>query len=150
MILNSYRFIWLLGVFLLIGCAGENSIANRPGFNRSIHMQSFYSTRAESVGTVLKGESSFYGPGFHQRKTANGESYDQNAYTCAHKTLPFHTVLRVTLPSTGKSVDVRVNDRGPYKDGRIIDLSVAAAKKIGLTPLGVAPVEAVVIKVATQ
>lgn len=146
MTLNNLTKGLLIVVLILAGCAGKNSISSRPGYNRSIHMQGFYTVRAEANGTVLKGEASYYGPGFHGRPTANGERYDQNAYTCAHKTLPFHTILRVTLPSTGQSVDVRVNDRGPYKDGRILDLSVAAAKKIGLVPLGVASVEAQVIQ----
>lgn len=109
-------------------------------------MQSFYEVEPEPVGTVLSGEASFYGPGFHGNKTASGETYNQNSYTCAHKTLPFNTVLRVSLPQTGKNVDVRVNDRGPYKDGRILDLSVSAAKQLGLVPLGVAEVEAEVVK----
>ena len=109
-------------------------------------MIGFYEVEPQPVGTVISGEASFYGPGFHGNKTASGEAYNQNAMTCAHKTLPLGTVLRVTLPQTGKQADVRVNDRGPYKDGRILDLSVAAAKQIGLAPLGVAEVEAEVIR----
>jgi len=136
----------LLVATVLVGCAGSASIGARKGYNRSIHMQDFYEVEAQPVGTVLSGEASYYGPGFHGKKTASGETYDQNALTCAHKTLPFQTVLRVTLPKTGKNVEVRVNDRGPYMDGRILDLSQSAAQRLGLIPLGLAEVEAEVVR----
>ncbi|MBZ0264503.1 septal ring lytic transglycosylase RlpA family protein, partial [bacterium] len=84
------------------------------------------------TNSSFEGEASFYGPGFHGNLTANGEIYNQNDFTCAHPSLPFNTLLRVTYLKTGKSVEVRVNDRGPYKKKRIIDLSVAAAKEIGM------------------
>lgn len=73
--------------------------------------------------------ASWYGPGFHGRKTANGERFNQNAMTAAHKTLPFGTMVRVSHGK--KSVTVRINDRGPYVRGRSIDLSKAAARAIG-------------------
>lgn len=78
------------------------------------------------------GIASWYGPGFNGKRTANGETYDQFAMTAAHKTLPFGTWVRVTSVATGAYVEVRINDRGPYIDGRIIDLSFAAAQKIGM------------------
>lgn len=87
------------------------------------------------------GPASWYGPGFHGRKTASGERYNQNALTAAHRTLPFGTNVSVTNLENGKSVIVRINDRGPYVRGRIIDLSKAAAIKIGLTGRGVADVK---------
>lgn len=74
--------------------------------------------------------ASYYGPGFHGRKTASGQIYNQNAHTCAHKTLPFGTYLRVTY--NGKTTHCTVNDRGPFIRGRDIDLSVACARDIGL------------------
>lgn len=80
--------------------------------------------------------ASWYGPGFHGKPTASGELYDMYALTCAHKTLPFGTRLRVTNPDNGRSAEVVVNDRGPFVDGRDIDLSYAAAKKIGLVADG--------------
>jgi rare lipoprotein A len=76
--------------------------------------------------------ASWYGPGFHGKHTASGQRYDMYAMTCAHKTLPFGTRLRVTNPENGRSAEVVVNDRGPFVSGRDIDLSYAAAKKIGL------------------
>lgn len=89
--------------------------------------------------------ASFYGGKFHGRKTASGERFDKNALTCAHKSLPFDTVLIVTNPKNGKSVTVRVNDRGPFIRGRDVDLSYAAAKEIGMIQAGVIPVEVVII-----
>lgn len=88
-----------------------------------------------------KGKASWYGPGFAGRKTANGERFNPGAMTAAHKTLPFGTTVEVTNLQNGKRTVVRINDRGPYAGGRIIDLSKAAAKKIGLLQSGVAKVE---------
>jgi len=94
----------------------------------------------------LTGEASWYGKKFHGRQTASGETYDMYGFTAAHKTLPFHTVVRVTDPVTRKSVVVRITDRGPYVDGRIIDLSWAAASDLGLLRHGVIPVELDVLR----
>ncbi len=87
------------------------------------------------------GEASFYGPGFHGKKTATGEKFDQNDLTAAHPTLPLGTNATVTNLETGDSVDVKINDRGPYVKGRDIDLSKGAAKELGMTKDGVAPVK---------
>lgn len=81
--------------------------------------------------------ASWYGPKFHGKLAANGEIYDQMALTAAHKTLPFGTMLKLTNPSNGKSVLVRINDRGPYIEGRHIDLSKAAAIAVGSLEKGV-------------
>ncbi len=89
--------------------------------------------------------ASYYADYFHGRTTANGETFNQYAMTCAHKTLPFNTLLRVKNPKNGKTVEVRVNDRGPYPPGRDIDLSYGAAKKIGLIRPGVAEVEVFIL-----
>jgi rare lipoprotein A len=87
------------------------------------------------------GEASFYGPGFHGKKTATGERFDQNDLTAAHPTLPLGTKATVTNLETGDSVEVKINDRGPYAKGRDIDLSKGAAKELGMTKDGVAPVK---------
>ena len=87
------------------------------------------------------GEASFYGAGFHGKKTATGEKFDQNDKTAAHPTLPLGTKATVTNLENGASVDVRINDRGPYVKGRDIDLSKGAAKELGITKGGVAPVK---------
>jgi len=86
------------------------------------------------------GGASWYGPGFHGKKTASGERYNQNAMTAAHKTLPFGTIVKVTDQTTGKSVKVTINDRGPFHKGRIIDLSRAAADRLGTYDDGVGKV----------
>lgn len=86
------------------------------------------------------GLASWYGPGFHGGKTANGEKFDKHSMTAAHKTLPLPSIVKVTMVETGKTIYVRINDRGPFSKGRIIDLSYAAAKEIGLMRKGVAKV----------
>ncbi|MHB1390753.1 MAG: septal ring lytic transglycosylase RlpA family protein [Thermoleophilia bacterium] len=88
----------------------------------------------QPTGIVLSGQSSWYGPGFHGNRTANGEIYNMYAMTAAHKTLPFGTWLKVTY--SGRSVFVRINDRGPYVGARILDLSAGSAQAIGLTGVG--------------
>jgi rare lipoprotein A len=82
-------------------------------------------------------KTSWYGPRFHGKLTANGEIYDQNAMTAAHKSIKFGTLLRVTNPRTNKSIIVRINDRGPYIPGRQLDLSMAAAEELDVISSGV-------------
>jgi len=86
------------------------------------------------------GIASWYGPGFDGNLTANGEVYDMNGISAAHKTLPFGTVVRVVDFDTGRSIVVRINDRGPFIEGRIIDLSKGAAEKLGMVERGIIPV----------
>lgn len=93
---------------------------------------------------VQSGGASWYGPGFHGRKTANGETFNQNALTAASKTIRFNSIVRVTYK--GRSVDVRINDAGPYVGGRVIDLSKAAAAQIGLIGPGHGQVTLTLIK----
>jgi len=82
------------------------------------------------------GGASWYGPGFHGKKTASGSRFNENAMTAAHKSLPFGTVVKVTDQRTGKSIKVTITDRGPFHKGRIIDLSKAAAAKLGTKSAG--------------
>jgi rare lipoprotein A len=96
-------------------------------------------------GWTEKGIASWYGEPYHGRRTASGEIYDMNEMTAAHKTLDFGTVVKVVRRDTGADIKVRINDRGPFIEGRIIDLSFAAAKKIGLDIDGVAPVKIKVV-----
>lgn len=93
-----------------------------------------------------RGRASWYGPNFHGNLTANGERYDMYAMTAAHKTLPFGTRLRVVNVDNGRSAAVRVNDRGPYKKGRILDVSKAAAKELGMLGSGTARVRLYVVE----
>lgn len=96
--------------------------------------------------TPLEGFASWYGGKFHGERTASGEVFDTNLLTAAHRTLPFGTLVKVTNLATDKSVIVRINDRGPFVQDRIIDLSKAAADAIGLTPLGVTRVRMEVVQ----
>jgi rare lipoprotein A len=89
---------------------------------------------------VEVGLASFYGRAHHGRLTASGERFDMRAMTCAHRTLPFGTRVRVTDLETGRSVVVRVNDRGPYAESRVVDLSLGAARTLGIVERGVARV----------
>ncbi len=86
------------------------------------------------------GIASWYGPGFHGNLTANGETYDMHGVSAAHKTLPFGTVVRVIEFDTRRSIVVRINDRGPFVDGRIIDLSKGAAEELGIVDKGITKV----------
>jgi rare lipoprotein A len=92
------------------------------------------------AGSAEVGVASFYGHRFHGRLTASGARYDMHALTCAHPSAPFGTRLRVTELETGRAVVVTVNDRGPFARGRIVDLSLAAARALGLVERGVARV----------
>ena len=128
----------LVGVAILVsGCAGSY-----PRFRSAPNT---VAAPAAVVGP-MEGVASYYAEEFHGRKTANGETYDMNAMTAAHRTLPFNTLLKVTNKENGRSVNVRVNDRGPFKDNRIIDLSEAAAEKLGIVQNGTARVSLEVIK----
>ncbi len=84
----------------------------------------------------FEGYASWYGKAFHGKRTASGERFSMTAFTAAHRTLPFGTEVEVYYPVTGKSTKVRINDRGPYSKKRVIDLSYAAAKAIGLIKAG--------------
>jgi rare lipoprotein A len=95
---------------------------------------------------LQQGIASWYGPNFHGKQTANGERFDQHAMTAAHKRLPFNTLVRVVHRETGKNIIVRINDRGPFVDNRIIDLSRKAAEEIGMIGSGTAPVRLYIVK----
>jgi rare lipoprotein A len=100
------------------------------------------SPRRIGPGHALDGMASFYWQG---QKTASGEAFDRSAMTAAHPTLPFNTRVRVTQLQTGRSVEVRINDRGPFKPGRVIDLSHRAAEELGITARGLARVRLEVV-----
>ncbi len=91
----------------------------------------------KTTGKTEKGQASYYADKFHGRATASGEKYDKKKLTGAHRTLPFGTIVRVTNTANGKSVDIRINDRGPFKAGRIVDVSRAAAEKLDMIKAGV-------------
>lgn len=99
-----------------------------------------YHPLASAKNFVQTGKASWYGPGFHGKKTSNGERYNMHALTAAHKTLPLGTVVRVSNLDNGKNVIVRINDRGPFHGKRVIDLSKAAAARLGFVKQGMAKV----------
>lgn len=116
--------------------------------NTQFNPQGYYDKRALYV---LNGVASYYGDEFNGRSTANGERYDPNAYTAAHRTLPFGTIVRVTRKSTGDWVLVRINDRGPYgKRKRLMDLSKQAARRLGMLHDGIAQIRAEVLEVGQK
>lgn len=104
-----------------------------------------YHVMDTSIGYKKRGVASWYGKKFHGRPTSSGERYDMYAMTAAHKTLPLPTIVRVTNLKNGKSVVVKVNDRGPFIDDRIIDMSYAAAIELDMTGAGTVPVEVVAL-----
>ena len=99
-----------------------------------------YEVMGSSLGYLEVGIASWYGKKFHGRKTSNGERFDMYEVSAAHKTLPIPTVVRVTNLENSKKIDVRINDRGPFHDDRLIDLSMAAARALGFSEQGTAPV----------
>ena len=110
----------------------------------------WYQPIGSSHGFRQHGLASWYGKKFHGRKTSNGETYDMYQISAAHKTLPFDTYVRVHNLSNGKKLDVRINDRGPFVRGRVIDLSYKAAQELGIVGPGTATVEIVALGVAIK
>ena len=104
-----------------------------------------YYVKDSSTGYTERGIASWYGTKFHGRRTSSGETYDMYAMTAAHKSLPLPTYARVTHLRNGRSIVVKINDRGPFHEGRIIDLSYVAARKLGVVASGTAPVEVVAL-----
>jgi len=116
-------------------------IAPEPIPPGAVDLSTFEPPRDGTARHLGMGVASYYGRRFHGRLTANGERFNMNAMTAAHKTLPFGSRVRVTNPRNGRSVIVRINDRGPFIAGREIDLSRGAAERIGMIRSGHAPVE---------
>ncbi len=127
-------FVLFLLALGLVACAGSTSS----------HASSASGKRW--IGHTESGQASYYNQKYHGRKTASGERMDQGAKTAAHRTLPFGSRVKVTHAKTGKSVVVRVNDRGPFVRGRVIDLSTSAFKAIGDLDAGLVPVNIQVIE----
>lgn len=103
-----------------------------------------------SLSRLIEGKASYYGKEFNGRRTANGEVFDMYEKTAAHRDIPFDSILRVTNKKNNRSVVVRVNDRGPFKAGRILDLSYAAARAIGMIADGVADVTIEIIRLGDE
>ena len=127
-----FRYLFICASLTVITCLIQCSYPETT---------SHYSRR-----NISYGEASYYGPKFHGKKTANGEIFDQNAMTAAHKSLPFGTLCKITNRDNKKSVIVRINDRGPFVGGRILDLSYGAMKMLDGLGAGVIDVRIEIIK----
>ncbi len=151
--LLSFCFLLFLG-----GCSQKHEAKGNPKATQytsaATHRATMHSYRVMGkkyypsyveVGQVMQGISSWYGPNFHGKKTSNGEIYNMNGHTAAHKTWPMDTMVKVRNKRNGKSTIVRINDRGPFVSGRIIDCSYAAGKAIGLDSVGIAKVSIEVV-----
>ena len=146
---NSFNLIILSSIFIY-GCTSAPRYGTkRPQVSRNTtNSKSSYtgSKRKTKHRKIMNGISSFYAEDFHGKLTANGEVYDMYGLTAAHKTLPLNTICRVTNKSNGKSLILRINDRGPYIKGRILDCSYGAAKKLKFINQGTAEVKIEVIE----
>lgn len=152
----------MLGIFLaffLSGCTTVKLSSEAPRKSSPGHtsrpkpykaLGKWYQPIESSHGFRQRGLASWYGKKFHGRKTSNGETYDMYEISAAHKTLPFDTYVRVHNLSNGKKLEVRINDRGPFVRGRIIDLSYKAARELGIVGPGTATVEIVALGVAVK
>lgn len=140
-------WLWTaLVVLLLAGCAGKAPRSRLPATQRPYTVKGVTYTPLQSArGFREEGLASWYGPGFHGCQTSCGEIYDQYKPTCAHKLLPMHTMVRVTNLRNGRSAVLRVNDRGPFVAGRIVDVSKAGARKLGIYGPGTARVRLEVV-----
>lgn len=136
----------VLGALILAGCAGSPSGPGGPrtgGYykvGKPYQIKGVWYYPAEDYSYSETGIASWYGPGFHARTTANGETYDQMDLTAAHRTLPMPSLVRVTNLDNGRSIVVRVNDRGPFANNRIIDMSQRGAQLLGYDRAGTAKV----------
>ena len=135
-------------LFVLAFCLGLLT-PSAEGRSRPRHAAHLTEPTKASRGLVLRGRASWYGRQFQGRRTTSGERFNRFDYTCAHKTLPFGTRLRVTNPTNGKSVVVRVTDRGPFRHQRIIDLAEVAARPLNIICCGSATVIAEVVPATT-
>ena len=140
----------LLSLVFFVGCTSSTVYTTKGSTPRKQH--ALYTTQAqtseqqvEAKGKVYRFVTSYYGKKFQGKPTSSGEIFDMYKLTCAHKTLPFGTLLKVTNEDNGLSVVVKVNDRGPFVDGRDLDISYAAAQKIGLVGVGVKTMKVEVI-----
>ena len=133
----------LLLVFVLVACASRDRTSSAPDRRPKPYRVDgiWYQPMADAKDFRQKGIASWYGKQFHGRKTSNGETYNMYGLSAAHKTLPLGTWVKVRNLENNKSLELRINDRGPFVRGRVIDLSYGAAKKLGVVGPGTAKVE---------
>lgn len=136
LVIPALTFLLCLGV-----ASAETDRVEPQAATGGVHVGTELVQGPDGESHEIVGGASWYAGKFQGRLTANGERFDTNLLTAAHRTLPFDTIVLVTNTETGESVEVRINDRGPFVDGRVIDLSRAAAGRIGAVSAGVVPVE---------
>lgn len=138
----------LIVLFLCLGCAPSPryTIIRAGGKSTVPFLTGKTLMEKPPVGTKFRGVASFYADKYHGKKTSNGEVFDMYGLTCAMNILPFDTWLEVRNLANNRTVIVRVNDRGPFVDGRIIDLSLGAAKELGMVSTGIQEVEITIIR----
>ena len=149
--MNLWQQITLISATMLLffvtsARSAVGNMATQRASMATVSTQVVMPAKAMSKPTVMMKVASWYGQQFQGRKTSSGEKFDLNKLTAASKTLPLGSLVRLRAPLTGLSVIVRINDRGPYIKGRDIDLSEAAAIKLGIHEKGVAPVEMAILK----
>jgi len=132
---------------IVSGCGARlASVKEDRGPSYTINGKTYHTMKKVSPGYTQKGTASWYGPGFHGKKTSSGEKYDMHEFTAAHNVLPHNTLVRVINLTNHKEVVVRINDRGPFVGDRVIDLSLSAAREIGMVGPGTAPVKMTVLE----
>ena len=139
------RYLLLVMCILFADCTNSPRYGSSTGARKNSNPRSL--NAAKRVPKVITGVSSFYGTDFHGKLTANGEVFDMYGITAAHKTLPLNTTVRVTNLANNKSLILRINDRGPYIKGRILDCSYGAAKKLDFLSQGTTKVRIEIIEV---
>ncbi len=151
--IRNYLFIHFIIMLVICSCSPaprynseSGKIKSYAGSGADVSKKKAKKNNFDKNKTIYRGVSSYYGPNFHGKLTANGEVYDMYGLTAAHKEMPLNTVARVTNLDNGKSLILRINDRGPYIDGRILDCSYGAAKKLEFINEGTANVEIKVIE----
>jgi len=154
-LLHIFRWsAYLLLTLVLVNCGGGHTsrVIDTPetrelkGWQKPYEVDGKrYQPLRNHQGFTQRGIASWYGPKFHGRKTSNGETYDMYGFSAAHKTLPMGIYVKVTHLGNGRQITVRINDRGPFVAGRIIDLSYGAAKKLGIVDSGTAEVQLVAL-----
>ncbi|MGA2297323.1 MAG: septal ring lytic transglycosylase RlpA family protein [FCB group bacterium] len=140
-------FLFIAIVFIFSGCSSFVRFSSQPGNNYSKNKNDASTDYSVVAGQTFRGKASYYADEFNGRQTSSGEIFDMNDFTAAHKTLPFGTIVEVKNLLNGKTVTVKINDRGPFVADRIIDLSKAAAMQIDLIRTGTADVELRIISV---
>jgi rare lipoprotein A len=140
---------WIIFLILTVagGCAQNRALVkDKTSGTYTVMGKTYQPMKNVKPGYVQTGTASWYGPGFHGKKTANGEVYNQNDLTAAHNVLPLNSLVRVKNLTNNKEITVRINDRGPFVGDRVIDLSLACAKELGITTPGTAEVKLTVIR----